>query len=347
MVNAQLPRKGLALSAPSAEDENDRANPARRPINEMRFNEKWLFMRLLSSLPRRPSRKKLGHLSPHRLSTCRVDLGLIRPRLADKESEFMKKLLVKIAVILAVLVVLAIVGVAMFLNSIIKQGVETAGPKVAQVAVKLDDVNLSLFSGKGEIRGLVVGNPAGFQTPNAIKMGKVDVAVRPGSVFSDKIIIESISVEAPEITLEGGLQDNNLTKILANIESFASKGGTSAAHPGGDQSSKSAKKLQVNDFTLTGGKIILNLAILGGNSTVVALPDIHFKDLGQGPAGITPEDLVRQILQAATDHALKAAAAAARDQGKAAIDKAVGPGAADSIGKATKGIGDLFKKKKE
>jgi hypothetical protein len=259
----------------------------------------------------------------------------------------MKKLFITILIVLAILGITAIIGIAMFMNSIIKQGVETAGPKVTQVEVKLDGVNVSLFSGKGEIKGLVLGNPAGFTTPNAVKVGKAGVVVKPGSIFSDKVIIESVSVEAPEITIEGGLKDNNLTKILANINSAVGKGSPGAPAPAGDQKSKPSKKLQVNDFAITGGKINLRLAILGGKATTVPLPDIHFKDLGQGPAGITAEELLNKVFQAITEHSLKAAVTAASAQGIGAVEAALGasPGATNSIGKAAQGIGDLFKKK--
>jgi hypothetical protein len=101
----------------------------------------------------------------------------------------MKKLFIKILVVLAVLVVVAIVGIALLLDSIVKKGVETVGPRVTQVEVKLDGVSLSMFSGKGEIKGLVVGNPAGYNSPTAIKVGKAGVVVNPRSVLSDKVII--------------------------------------------------------------------------------------------------------------------------------------------------------------
>jgi hypothetical protein len=296
-------------------------------------------MCLLSSLDSTPSSKIL-------IGT--VDLGKIQPNMTESCHDVMKKLLIKILVILAVLGVIAIIGIALFLNSIIKKGVETVGPRVAQVEVKLDGVNVSVFSGKGEIKGLVVGNPPGFSTPNAIKVGKAGIAVNPTSVLSDKVIIESVTIEAPEITVEGGLKDNNLTKIMANIDSVVGKSGQGAPPPTGDQKPKPARKLQVNNFAISGGKITLHLAMLGGQSTTVPLPDIHFKDLGQGPEGITSADLMKMVMQTVTDDAIKAAVKALANQGKGFLDaaKILGQGTTNSVGNATKTIGDLFKKKK-
>jgi hypothetical protein len=81
----------------------------------------------------------------------------------------MKKLLVRIAIGLVVLIVLVALGIHFFLDSAVKKGVETLGPKMTKVDVKLDSVSISLLSGSGKIKGLVVGNPEGYKTPHAIR----------------------------------------------------------------------------------------------------------------------------------------------------------------------------------
>ena len=49
------------------------------------------------------------------------------------------------------------------LDSLIKEAVETYGPEIIQAEVKLDGVELDPGSGRGELRGLTVGNPPGLQ----------------------------------------------------------------------------------------------------------------------------------------------------------------------------------------
>ena len=73
---------------------------------------------------------------------------------------------------------------------------------MAKVEVKLKDVDLSPFSGAGQLQGLLVGNPPGFKTAEAIKVGSVGVKIEPRSVLGDKVIVRSIKMEAPEITFE-------------------------------------------------------------------------------------------------------------------------------------------------
>ena len=258
----------------------------------------------------------------------------------------MKKKILRIAVVLFVLVLAAIVAIGFFLDSIIKGGVETVGPKIAGVDVKLNSVSLSLLSGGGKIKGLVIGNPEGFKTKSAIQVGTASLAIKPGSLLSDKIVVQSVNVESPEITFEGGLKGNNLSKILENIEAVA--GGEKDSSKSGDKKSQtSQKKIQVNDFSITGGKINLSMTILGGKSATVPLPDIHLKDLGTGSDGITPTELAQKVFSALLASTTKAVAGAIGNLGKEAAGTAkdVGQGAVDSAGKATKKIGDLFKKK--
>lgn len=257
----------------------------------------------------------------------------------------MKKWILRIVIALVVLIVIAVVAIGLSLDGAVKKGVETVGPQIAKVDVKLEGVSLSILSGSGTVKGLVIGNPQGYKTPSAISVGKTSVAVKPGSVLSDKIVVTSIRVEEPQITFEFGPGGNNLKQIQANVASSTDSGGGSAP---AEKSSTPAKKLQVDDVVITGGKITVGVAALGGKVSTVPLPEIHFSNLGTGPEGITPAELTRKILEQITTESLKAAADiaanAAADVGKEAIGTA-GKAATDALDKAGKGIGDLFKKK--
>src|SRR5512137_1026009 len=107
----------------------------------------------------------------------------------------MKKLIIRLIIALVVVVILAVLAVSLFLDGAIKRGVETFGPKLTKVDVKLDSVSVSLLSGAGSIKGLVVGNPQGFKTPSAINVGAASLALKLSSLLSDKIIIKSIKVQ--------------------------------------------------------------------------------------------------------------------------------------------------------
>ena len=256
----------------------------------------------------------------------------------------MKKLWVKILLVLVALVILAVVLGFVFLDSIVQRSVETVGPAIAKVEVKLAGARISPFSGRGELKGLVVGNPPEYKTPEAIKVGEVGLSVVPSSVMGNKVIVRSVKVVGPEITFEGSLSGNNLSKILENVQGTEAK-----PQPQTKEETKAkTRKLQVDDFLISGGKVHVNATLLGGKSATVPLPEIHLTNLGQGPEGITPSELVSKVLKEVTDATLKAVGAAMGDVGKQVTEdvKNLGTGTVEQAGKSVKGVvGDLFKKK--
>jgi len=265
----------------------------------------------------------------------------------------MKKLLIRIAVILLIVLVLGVVAVGLFLDKAIKAGIETLGPAITKVEIKLDSVGLSLLSGSGKIKGLVVGNPEGFKSPSAIRVGQASLSVQPGSLLADKIVIRSIAVEGPEITFETDLKSNNLSKLLANVE--AATGGQSKSprtQPSTSPSTpspapaKSGKKLEVDDFLIRGAKLNVSVTTLGGKSITVPLPEIHLSGLGTGPEGITPAELTKEVIQAIEKASAQASTSAVGDLGKQVTELTKDPAkaAGSAVEKATKGLGGLLKK---
>lgn len=253
----------------------------------------------------------------------------------------MKKILVRILIGILALIVVAAICMGLFLDSAIKRGVETVGPMVAKVEVKLDAVSLSLLSGSGKVKGLLVGNPEGYKTPSAIQVGQASLALRPGSLFSDKVIIKSVNVEAPEVTFETDLKGNNLSKILANLQATTGGGASQPATP-----KSASKKLQVDDFLIRGAKLHVSVSTLGQSATV-PLPDIHLTALGTGPDGITAAELTKLVLQAIEKEAVQASSSAIAGLAKDAsgLTKGADKAAAGAVDKLGQGIGGLLKKK--
>ena len=257
----------------------------------------------------------------------------------------MKKILIGALVVVVILIVVAVIGVSVFLDGAIKKGVETIGPEIAKVDIKLDGVSLSILSGSGSVKGLVVGNPEGYKTPQAISVGHASLAVSPGSLLSDKIVVKSVQVDAAEVTFEGGLSGNNLSKILDNLNA-ATGAGETKNEPGAPKDEKPGKKLQVDDFLVTGAKVNVSLTGMGGKSVTLPLPDVHLTNLGQGEDGITVAELTKQVLDEVITAATKVATSdAAKDLTKGVTD-AASKAATDAADKATKSVTDLFKKKK-
>ena len=255
----------------------------------------------------------------------------------------MKNNLFKILIGLAVVAVIAIVALVLSLNSIVKNGVIAFGPEVIKAPIQLDGVSISALSGAGEIKGLVIGNPEGFKTPNAVKLGTASLQVKPMSLLGDKIVVQSIKADGAEITFEGSLSGSNLSKIQENVDAYVANLLGSAS-----KDKKSAgKKLQVDEIVISNAKINLSMTLLGGKSATIPLPEIKLTGLGQGPEGLTPAEVIKVVMKEVMSKTSTAVIAAlgSLDKGVTGAAKSVGGAAADAAKGVTKGLGDMFKKK--
>ena len=264
------------------------------------------------------------------------------------------KIILGIVVVLFVLLIVAVLVVGTHLGEIVKAGMETVGPKVTQTTLTVDTVNVSLLGGSAGVKNLVLGNPEGYKALQSISVSNAAVSLAPGSVLSDKIVIHSIQVIAPEITFEGNpFGENNLNKLMANVNATtasADKTTTNAPAATPPGQAKPAKKLEVDDFVITGAKVHANLTGFVNQEITLPLPDIHFTDLGKGNDGITAADLMKKVLGEITADTLKTLVTYARNLGKdatgAAKDAASGllQGSTNAVDQLKKGIGNLFGK---
>jgi hypothetical protein len=261
---------------------------------------------------------------------------------------FMKKLEKIFWSVVLILVVLAIIGAivaSVFLGDIVKKGVETVGPKITQVSVKVDEVHLTLLTGSASVKGLVVGNPEGYQSPQAISAGMISVGVNPLSVLSDKIVVRSLHVESPEITFEGGLGGNNLSKILDNVNASArTTSKTGAVSTNAPAQTNPSRKLEVDDLLITGAKVHVSLTDLGGKEMTLPLPPIHLANLGKNPEGITTTELTRSVLDAIVTATLKAVSKAGIEKNAGNLLKGAGHNAGAGTSNVIKGLDKLLGK---
>jgi uncharacterized protein involved in outer membrane biogenesis len=250
-----------------------------------------------------------------------------------------KRIFCTVVILILILAVVAIAIVALNLDTIVKKGVETVGPQITKVSIKLDAVHLSLLNSSIKMKGLVVGNPEGYRAPDAINASTIAIGVNPFSLSSEKIVVRSIKVEAPEITFEGGLGGNNLSKIMDNVNGPTKQTGLVITNS--VESPKSGKKIEVDDLLITGAKVHAIVTDMGGKEITLILPDIHLTDLGKSNDGLTPTDLTRAVLKAIISTTVKAVTSEATSlSGKGAEllkDN-------DSVNKIKKGIGGLLGK---
>ena len=100
----------------------------------------------------------------------------------------MKKwILIGSAAIIVIVVVVVFVGLSN-LGPIMKKAVNTYGPKITKTELHVADVGVSILSAEAKVKAFFLGNPKGFKSPSAMKVGSVFVNVDEKSLTGETII---------------------------------------------------------------------------------------------------------------------------------------------------------------
>jgi hypothetical protein len=200
----------------------------------------------------------------------------------------MKKVLLILGLGGLIVLIAAYIGVAYFLGSIVKSGVNNFGPKLTQTKVELAGAHLSPLTGSGTLSGLTVGNPKGWSDGNAFSLGKVHVDIQPLSIFGDHVVINEISIDEPVFNYETKIVSSNINDLLKNIEAFTGGGGQTVETKEGK-----SVKFVVKKFRLTNAKATVGV---GPSALTVPLPPVSLDNLGVDKGGITADQLATEIM---------------------------------------------------
>lgn len=254
-----------------------------------------------------------------------------------------------LGVVAALVVVIAAAVIFLFasLDSLVEAAIEEVGSDATQTSVRLDEAEISPTSGAGALRGLTVGNPAGFKTEYAFVLGEVSIKLDLSTVTEDVIVINEIVIAGPQITYEIGPGGTNIDAIRKSVAEFAGGGGgAKKSSAGGDE----GPKLVIENLYIRGGKVSVSATALGGKTLSVALPDLHLKDIGKEKGGASPAEAIEKIFAAVTQGIGKSVGTLNLDSvlglveggAKGALDAVTkgAEGASELVGDGVKGAGD-------
>jgi len=247
-------------------------------------------------------------------------------------------------VAIGLIVVIAVVLWFVFssLDSLIKAGVEKYGSEITQAKVTLDEVKISVTSGKGTLRGLTVGNPEGFKTDSAFRLGEISMTLDTGSITQNPIVIKEIVVSAPEVTYEVGSGGTNIDAIQRNINAYLGPGKGKKGEKSPSEEGEEGPKLVIENFYVRNGQVNVSATILQGKKMSAALPDLHLKDIGKDKGGAKPGEVVEKVIASIGQAASKAV-------GTLNIDNVLGTakkgltGAKSAVEGTTKGATETLK----
>lgn len=197
-------------------------------------------------------------------------------------------------------------GVQLFLNHAIEQGIETVGPHLTGTSVELKEVELVLYAGKATAKGIVVGNPDGFQTDNAFRLEEVRLDLAPLSILAGTIHVQEIYVGAPEITYEKKGETSNLLVIMRHMQSIPrgsapQDDGSNATQP----EPAVGPTVRIDRFELEGAKV--KAPMLKDKTFSVPLPGIKLANLG-GPEGAPVAEVSAKVMSSVTGRVVTAVA---------------------------------------
>jgi hypothetical protein len=261
-------------------------------------------------------------------------------------------LLMKVLLALVVALLLLVGALHLWLGSLIKRGVEQIGPRITQTSVTLREANISLLSGRAELKDLTVGNPKGFQAPSAFSLHNATVRLDWKSMLSDTVVIEEILIDGPQITFEGTPTSSNLGMIRDNAKAFApTQSSEKAPAPKRDAQQGSGKKVVIKQFTMTNARA--NMWVRAGGFETkaqgVTLPDIRLKNIGNESGGASVQEVIAILLTSIVTSATRLITSLDKplEKGAQAVGesaKQIGQSAEKAASKALQDVKGLFNK---
>lgn len=223
------------------------------------------------------------------------------------------------------LVVLALAAGAWWLHGnidgIVKRAIDHYGTQMTGAPVTVGSVQLRTADGAGTVRELVIGNPPGFRSPHAVKVGLIEFAVDVSTLTDPVVRVKRIVIESPDVVYEKGEAMTNFEAIQRNIAKSLASGADGAKQQ--PASGKPPRKLIVDEFVIRGARAQATSPALLGQSVSTTLPDLVMRDIGRKEGGITPAQLGDRITRALTQRLVT----------RLGVDKAV-----KSLGDRVKGL---------
>lgn len=235
--------------------------------------------------------------------------------------------------IAAVVVIVAVAGAAVWLldnlNGLVADAIETYGSEATGTPVRVASVDIRLREGRGTVRGLEVGNPDGFATPNALTWDEVTIDIDPSSLRASPYVVDEVRIEAPVVSFAINERGQaNLRELQKRL-----RGGSGSSQPA-ESASGEEPRLRIRSFTFEKGRVDVQTAKVGGKNVSAELPALRLENLG-GANGATPQEIGRQVLAAYTGQVLETVARRELDRRvEDAIDEHLG----DAAGEAAKGL---------
>lgn len=211
----------------------------------------------------------------------------------------MKKRKVVFGVIggIVVLVLAAVLAAWVMIDRLAKRAVEDGGQYALGVPTKVDSVNLSLLGGTLKMNTLNVANPTGYGSPHLMQSGRFHLAVNPGSVFGDTVVIPTFELDGLDVNIESKTLTNNIAVVLDHVKKLGGDSAKPQQQPQPQQQESSSKKVRVDKVVIRNVVAHVILPVPGMKPLVVNVPTIELNNVSSDK-GISIDQLISRLMPA-------------------------------------------------
>ncbi len=151
---------------------------------------------------------------------------------------------------------------------VVKHVMITTGTEMTGTAVEVGSLTFSPFTGKCEIRSLLIANPDDYASPHAILIDRIVLEISPGSYFQERKIVRKLLIDGVSVNSEKRGKTSNLEQLQQAAAAFQKK------HP------KKAKS-QIDHFRLSGMRIHVKDVVTKGQDWELAPETVELRELGR------------------------------------------------------------------
>ncbi len=204
----------------------------------------------------------------------------------------------RIIIIAAVLLLLAIVGISVYLynsmDALVASAIEKNGSRVMGTKVSVGSVDISLKTGSGTIRNIEVENPEGYSNGKLFTLEEIKVDIDVKSISRDPIVIDEVRISAPKVRVEVDEKgQSNATVVKANVDRYQS----ASVPRERKQDGGFEKRIVIEKFVFEEGVIDIDATSMGVKALDEVLPPVRLSNVG-GPNGDTPDAIGKEISRA-------------------------------------------------
>jgi uncharacterized protein involved in outer membrane biogenesis len=218
-------------------------------------------------------------------------------------------------VALVILLVLVVGGIVLYmnLNRIVRSTVEKQSTNSLNVQTRLQSANVSLFGGEVSLNNFEVGSPQGFQSPQMMTLGGVDVGVKLSELRNDPLRVNEIMIKDPRLVIEMQGTKFNIRKFIESLPA-------GEEDPQPDDGSE-PMKLIINDLRVQGASVVFRPDVAAVSSLpgigqtlsglkqeyVLNIPPLHMQNIGTGEGNQNGAAIKEVVTLLVTQLAAKAA----------------------------------------